>query len=131
MNLKKQNNDLKINTFKSAVTKLNKQTSKSKDKENNIKNGNKIDDEHIINHPQINTFLDYNKRACNTDKKNLFYKSVCSKKIEPLKLFNNDASESSSSVEVDEEEEVDIINIEKPKIENNEDIKMEKEFVMD
>ena len=129
MNLKKQNNDLKINTFKSAVTKLNKPQSKSKDKENNIKNGNNIDDEHTISHPQINTFLNYNKRTCNTDKKDLFYKSVCPKKVVPLKLFNNDASESSSSVEVDGDEEVDIINDEKPKVQNNE--KIEKEFVMD
>ena len=129
-NLKKQNNDIKINTFKNTMTKLNKSKSKSKDKENSAKNRNNIDVEHTDNHPHINTFLKYNKSNCNTDKKDLFFKSACSNKIEPLKLFDNDQSVSSSSIEVEGVEEYEFIkNVKKAR--NIEEIKEDKEYEID
>ena len=128
-NLKKQNNGIKIKTLKSTMTKPNKSKSKNKDKENSLKNGNNIDFEHSENNPHINTFLNYNKRSCNTDKKDLFFKSTCSSKIEPLKLFDNDESVSSSSIE-EEGEEFEIIKNVK-KVGNNEEIKEDKEYEID
>ena len=101
----KHNNGININFLKKNIEDKNIFISRSKEKDSNVKNK----ENEIINHPvipaQFNYFLNNNKGNNTTGKKETFYNSVCSKKIEPLKLFDNEISSSSSSDVNDEPEE--------------------------
>ena len=126
---KKQDNGINTNFLKKNTDDINNFDSKSKEKDSNQKNK-----ENEINHPvipaQFNYFLNNNKGNNTVGKKDTFYNSVYTKKIEPLKLFDNDFSSSSSSVENDEEKENESNNKEN-KIENNEIGKHETEILID
>ena len=126
---KKENNGINSNFFKKNIDDNNFK-SKSKEKDFNPKNK----ENEIINHPvmpvQFNYFLNNNKGNNTTGKKETFYNSTCSKKIEPLKLFDNDISSSSSSAENNEEEENES-NHKEIKIENNKSESLEEEFIVD
>ena len=130
INLKKQNNGILINRLNNELTDLNNFKSKSKGKEYFIKNKDNIVGDLSVNPPQLNYFLNSSKINNTTGKKNILYKSVFQKKIEPLKLFDYDASSSSSSVEEDEREEKKPLQ-DKQKIEKDDDLKAETEFVID
>lgn len=130
INLKKQNNGILINRLNNELTDLNNFKSKSKGKEYFIKNKDNIVGDLSVNPPQLNYFLNSSKINNTTGKKNILYKTVFQKKIEPLKLFDYDASSSSSSVEEDEREEKRPLQ-DKQKIEKDDDLKAETEFVID
>ena len=132
---KKQNNGMNTNFLKKNIDDKNNFKSKSKEKDTTDR---KNKDNEIINHPvipaQFNYFLNNNKGNNTTGKKETFYNSVCSKKIEPLKLFDNDFSSSSSSVENEEGEGEENESTHKEnKIENyeTETEKHETEFMVD
>ena len=134
ISLKKTKDTVNINSFKNDLNNLNNLNnfkSKSKEKEYLTKIKESGDVVHPVIPSQLNYFLNNNKGYNTTGKKETFYNSVCQKKIEPLKLFDNDASDSSSSDEQDEEtENIKKINNE-IKMENNKEQKSEKEFMID
>ena len=95
--LKKNTNGIKINSTKNDLKNNNNSKSKSKEKDDIIKNGENIEIEQSAIPVQMNYFLNNNRINNSTSKKGTYYNSVIHKKIEPLRLFNYDASSSSSS----------------------------------
>jgi len=130
INLKKQNNGILNSRLNNELIELNNFKSKSKGKEDFIKNKDNIVGDLSVNPPQLNYFLNSSKIVNTTGKKNILYKNIFQKKIEPLKLFDYDVSSSSSSVEEDEREEKRPLQ-DKQKIEKDDVLKAETEFVID
>ena len=130
INLKKLNNGILNNRLNNELIDLNNFKSKSKGKEDFIKSKDNIVGDLSVNPPQLNYFLNSSKIVNTTGKKNILYKNIFQKKIEPLKLFDYDVSSSSSSVEEDEREEKRPLQ-DKQKLEKDDDLKAETEFVID
>ena len=133
VSLKKFNNGNSINSLKNDLAIKNNFISKSKEKENfAIKHKDSVDESHPLIPPQYNYFLNCGKGNNTTGKKETFYNSVCQKKIEPLKLFDYDASSSSSSVEDEEKEEGENESVhDNLKADNYEEEKRETEYIID
>ena len=131
--LKKHNNGIKVNSLKNGLKTKTNIASKSKEKNEIItKNKDCVDASHPVIPAQYNYFLNCSKGNNTTGKKEPFHNSVYQKKIEPLKLFDYDASSSSSSVEDEEKEaEENESNQEHLKLENSEEEKHETEFAID
>ena len=131
--LKKHNNEIKINSSKNELKTKTNIVSKSKEKDEvNAKNKDCADTSHPVIPAQYNYFLNCSKGNNTTGKKEPLYNSVYQKKIEPLKLFDYDASSSSSAVEDEEKEaEENEQNQDDLKKDNSEEEKHETEFTID
>ena len=129
--LKKKNNGIKIDSIQNELKNVQNIKVKSKEKDNIIKKKESSDVEQPSIPAQMNYFLNNNKINNTTSKKETLYNSVCQKKIEPLKLFDYDASSSSSSVEGEEGKEENESIHEEIKIADNNNTKIETEYEID
>lgn len=105
ISIKKKNNRIKYNFLKTNLEDKNISKSKNKEKGYYLRNKEYTDVIHNTSKSlQMNYFLNCNKAYNTTGKKKVFHNNIFKKKIEPLKLFNYDASSYSSSKDVDSEE---------------------------
>ena len=132
--LKNQNDLQKYTSLKKNIFDLNNPYSKSKEKDDKIKNRNSVPIAiNIASSAKQNCFLNYNKIAPPKEKKEEedIHNSVYEKPMPALKLFDYNVSSSSDSEEEDEEEEEDEKESSDIKYENLGDQRMETELIMD
>lgn len=132
--LKNQNDIQKYTSLKKNIFDLNNPYSKSKEKDDKIKNRNSVPIAiNIASSAKQNCFLNYNKIAPPKEKKEEedIHNSVYEKPMPALKLFDYNVSSSSDSEEEDEEEEEDEKESSDIKYENLGDQRMETELIMD
>ena len=132
--LKNQNDIQKYTSLKKNIFDLNNPYSKSKEKDDKIKNRNSVPIAiNIASSAKQNCFLNYNKIAPPKEKKEEedIHNSVYEKPMPALKLFDYNVSSSSDSEEEDEEEEEDEKESSDIKYENIGDQRMETELIMD
>ena len=132
--LKNQNDIQKYTSLKKNIFDLNNPYSKSKEKDDKIKNRNSVPIAiNIASSAKQNCFLNYNKIAPPKEKKEEenTHNSVYEKPMPALKLFDYNVSSSSDSEEEDEEEEEDEKESSDIKYENLGDQRMETELIMD
>ena len=132
--LKNQNDIQKYTSLKKNIFDLNNPYSKSKEKDDKIKNRNSVPIAiNIASSAKQNCFLNYNKIAPSKEKKEEenIHNSVYEKPMPALKLFDYNVSSSSDSEEEDEEEEEDEKESSDIKYENLGDQRMETELIMD
>ena len=132
--LKNQNDIQNYTSLKKNIFDLNNPYSKSKEKDDKIKNRNSVPIAiNIASSAKQNCFLNYNKIAPPKEKKEEedIHNSVYEKPMPALKLFDYNVSSSSDSEEEDEEEEEDEKESSDIKYENLGDQRMETELIMD
>ena len=132
--LKNQNDIQKYTSLKKNIFDLNNPYSKSKEKDDKIKNRNSVPIAiNIASSAKQNCFFNYNKIAPPKEKKEEenIHNSVYEKPMPALKLFDYNVSSSSDSEEEDDEEEEDEKESSDIKYENLGDQRMETELIMD
>ena len=132
--LRNPNEIKKFSSLKQNIFDLNKPKSKSKEKDDIKKNRNSVPVSiNIASSAKQNCFLNYNKMAnITTKKEENIHNSVYEKPVPTLKLFDYDApSSSDSEKEEDEEKEEEEEESSDIKYDNLGDQRMETELIMD